>query len=118
MHKISTIALLAVAMTLPALAGPKVEGDALLKDFQPAGVGDKHAKKSKHQVFDLTFDQGNKEYICRTDADKSVNAVNFVVGSSVHYEIDGTKVKIKTPEDKKVECKVVRVAVLSPQQPQ
>ena len=118
MRKLTTIVLLAAAMAVPAFAGPKVEGDTLLKDFQPAGVGDKHAKKSKHQVFDLTFDQGGKEYICRTDADKSVNAVNFVVGSSVHYEIDGTKVKIKTPENKKVDCKVVRVAVLSPQQPQ
>jgi hypothetical protein len=42
-------------------------------------------------VFDLTFDQGVKAYICRTDADKSVNAVNFVVGSSVHYEMDGRR---------------------------
>jgi hypothetical protein len=113
MLKTTTIVLLTAAMAVPALAGPKVEGNTLLKDFQPAGVGDKHQKKSKHQVFDLTFDASGKEYICRTDADKSVNATNFVVGSSVHYELDGKKMKIKTPEDKKVECQIVRVSLVS-----
>ncbi|HEX6771529.1 MAG TPA: hypothetical protein VF126_05860 [Acidobacteriaceae bacterium] len=112
MHKLTTVVLLTATMAIPALAAPKVEGDTLLKDFQPAGVGDKHAKKSKHQVFDLTFDNSGKEYICRTEADKSVNAMNFVVGSSVHYEMDGNKVKIRTPENKKLECKIVRVAAI------
>jgi hypothetical protein len=113
MRKVTTIVLLTAAMTVPALAGDKQEGNTLLKDLQPAGVADKHAKKSKHQVFDLTFDSAGKEYICRTDADKSVNVTNFVVGSTVHYELDGKKVKIKTPEDKKVECNVVRVSLAS-----
>jgi hypothetical protein len=113
MRKLTTIVLLTAAMAVPAFAGPKQEGNALLKDLQPTGVADKHKKKSKHQVFDLTFDAGGKEYICRTDADKSVNVTNFVVGSTINYEIDGKKVKIKTPEDKKVECQIVRVAVAS-----
>jgi hypothetical protein len=113
MLKTTTIVLLSAAMAVPALAGQKIEGNTLLKDFQPAGVGDKHQKKSKHQVFDLTFDANGNEYICRTDADKSVNATNFVVGSSVHYALDGKKVKIQTPQDKKVECQVVRVSLVS-----
>jgi uncharacterized protein YcfJ len=113
MHKLTTIVLLTAAMALPALAGQKLGGDTILKELQPAGVADKHQKKSKHQVYDLTFDGGGKEYVCRTDADKSVNVTNFVVGSSVNYEIDGTKVKIRTPQDKKVECKVVRVSLAS-----
>jgi hypothetical protein len=113
MRKLTTIVLLTAAMTVPAFAGEKQEGNTLLKDLQPAGVADKHAKKSKHQVYDLTFDAGGKEYVCRTNADKSVNVTNFVVGSSVSYELDGKKVKIRTPEDKKVECQIVRVSLAS-----
>ena len=112
MRKLTVVALLAGAMAIPALAGQKVTGDTILKDLQPAGVADKHAKKSKQQVFDLTFDATGNEYICRTNADKSVNVTNFVVGSSVSYEIDGKKAKIKTPNDKKVSCTIVRVAVI------
>ncbi len=117
MHKLSTIALLTMAMTLPAVAA-KVVGTTILKDFQPAGVANKHDKHQKHQVFDLTFDAGGNEYICRTDSDKSVNPTDFVVGSNVSYEMDGKNVKVQTSDNKKLKCKVVRVAVLSPQQPQ
>jgi hypothetical protein len=111
MHKLTTIAFFTAAMTIPALADLKLEGNTTLKDSQPAGVADKHQKHSKHQVYDLTFDAAGNEYTCRTDPDKSMNATDFVVGAGVHYEIHGKKVKIKTPNDKKVECKVVRVAV-------
>src|ERR1700733_8939139 len=107
MRKLTVVALLAGAMATPALAAQKVTGDTILKDLQPAGVADKHAKHSKHQVFDLTFDATGNEYICRTNADKSVNVTNFVVGSSVSYEMDGKKVKITTPNDKKVSCTIV-----------
>jgi hypothetical protein len=112
MRKFTAVAVLAGAMAIPALAAQKVTGDAILKDLQPAGVEDKHAKHSKHQVFDLTFDATGNEYICRTNPDKSINVTNFVVGSSVNYEIDGKKVKITTPNDKKVACTIVRVAVI------
>jgi hypothetical protein len=111
MHKLITIAFLTAAMTIPALAARKLEGNTTLKDSQPAGVADKHQKKSKHQVYDLTFDAAGNEYICRTNADKSMNATDFVVGTNVHYEIDGKKAKIKTPNGKNVACKIVRVAV-------
>ena len=112
MRRLTVVALLAGAMATPALADQKYTGDTILKDLQPAGVADKHAKHSKHQVFDLTFDATGNEYICRTNADKSVNVTNFVVGSSVNYEMDGKKVKIATPNDKKVSCTIVRVAVI------
>lgn len=111
MRKLTTLALLAAVMALPALADQKVEGDTQLKDLQPAGVADKHAKHGKHQVFDLTFDATGNEYICRTSPDKSVNPTNFVVGSNIHYALDGKKVKISTPNNKKLDCSVVRVAV-------
>lgn len=112
MLKLVTSTFLAVVFTIPALAAQKFEGDTVLKDSQPAGVANKHDKHMKHQVFDLTFDANGNEYICRTDSDKSMNPTNFVVGASIHYLIDGKKVKITTPNDKKVACNVVRVAVV------
>ena len=117
MLKLVTSTFLAVVIKIPALAAQKFEGDTVLKDSQPAGVASKHDKHMKHQVFDLTFDANGKEYICRTDSDKSMNPTNFVVGGSIHYLIDGKKVKITTPNDKKVSCNVVRVAV-APTAPQ
>ena len=98
------------ALTVPVFGGNKVEGTANLKDLQPYGTKD---KEHKHQAYDLSFNAEGKGYTCRTDPDKSMNATDFVVGSSVKYEIDGKKVKIKTPEDKQVECKIVRVEVVS-----
>jgi hypothetical protein len=121
MRKLNTVLFLTLfftaGMTLPALAAnSKVEGDTVLKDSQTAGVPNKHDKHQKHQVFDLIFDANGNEYICRTDSDKSMNATEFVVGSRIHYEMNGKKVKIITLDNKKVGCQVVRVAVVSPQQ--
>jgi hypothetical protein len=104
------LALLVMAMAMPALAYTKLEGTTVLKDSQPTGTPD---KEHKHQAYDLSFSTTNKSYTCRTDPNKSMNATDFVVGSSVTYEIDGKKVKIKTPEGKQVECKVVRVEALT-----
>src|ERR1700739_3155796 len=39
MRKLTTIVLLTAAMAVPAFAGPKQEGNALLKDLQPTGRG-------------------------------------------------------------------------------
>ena len=41
-----------------------------------------------------------------------MNAIDFVVGTDVTYKIDGNKAKIKTPQNKEVECKIVRVEAL------
>jgi hypothetical protein len=117
MLKLIPITFLTVALAIPALADHKFEGDTVLKDAQPAGVANKHDKHMKHQVFDLTFDAAGNEYICRTDSDKSMNPMDFVVGSNIHYQVDGKKVKIMTPNNKKVACKLVRVAV-APAAPQ
>jgi hypothetical protein len=99
------LCLASILATSPAFAG-KVKGNTTLKDSQPAGVKD---KDHKHQVHDLFFDAGGKSYTCRTDSDKSMNATDFVVGTTLKYELDGDKAKLETPEGKKVECKVVRV---------
>jgi hypothetical protein len=113
MLKLCTITCLAAVITVPALAAQKVEGVAMLKDSQPAGVPNKHDKHMKHQVYDLTFDAAGNEYVCRTNGDKSMNPTDFVVGRQMHYEVDGKKAKITSPENKKVECQVVRVAIAS-----
>jgi hypothetical protein len=116
MRKVTTVAVLAGVMALAAFADQNSEGDTVLKDSQPAGVANKHVKHEKHQVYDLIFDAAGNEYTCRTSTDKSMNPVDFVVGSTIHYVIDGKKVKISTPNNKKVDCSVVRVALAAPAQ--
>ena len=109
MHKITLAAVLILATTLPALAS-KIEGSTTLKDSQPTGTID---KEHKHQAYDLSFLASSKLYTCRTNSDDSMNATDFIVGHEIKYEIDGKKAKIKTPEGKRVECKIVRVEDVS-----
>jgi hypothetical protein len=107
----AVLALLVMAMAIPTFAGKKLQGTTALKDLQPAGI---KGKDQEHQAYDLSFSAEGKAYTCRTDPDKSLNATDFVVGSTVKYEIDSDKVKIKTPEGKEVKCKVVRVEAVTP----
>jgi hypothetical protein len=106
MRKATLTTVLLLAATVPAFAGHKIEGNAILRDLQPYGIKD---KEHKHTAYDLFFNAEGKTYTCRTDPDKSVNATDFVVGTGIMYEIDKQKAKIKTPQDKKVECRIVRV---------
>jgi hypothetical protein len=109
MHRTATTAILALAAiaaaTLSASAA-KLNGAAALKDLQPFGTTD---KDHKHQAYDLSFDAEGHSYTCRTDPKKSIDATEFVVGSQINYEINKNKAKIKTPKDKELECKIVRV---------
>lgn len=109
------LAFLVVAMSIPALADKKIEGSTSLKDCQPAGI---KGKDQKHQAYDLSFNTTDKAYTCRTDPKKSMNATDFVVGTDVRYEINGSNAKIKTPQGKQVECKIVRVEAVPAAQPQ
>lgn len=106
MNRVSMAAILLFATALPAAAATKVDGTSVLKDLQPTGSVD---KQHKHQAYDLSFQASGRLYTCRTDPHHSVNAVDFVVGRQVQYEIDGKKVKIRTPDNKQVGCKIVRV---------
>jgi len=103
--KTAILAFAAIATTLSASAD-KVNGPATLKDLQPFGTTD---KQHKHQAYDLSFDAEGHSYTCRTNYKKSVDATEFIVGSQINYEIDKNKAKIKTPQNKKLECKIVRV---------
>jgi uncharacterized protein YcfJ len=109
MQKLPLTAALFFAISLSAFAGTKVEGKTTLKDSQPYGVED---KEHKHQAYDLAFEAKGKSYTCRTDPNKSMDATEFVVGTDVTYKIDGNKAKIKTPQNKEVGCKIVRVEAL------
>jgi hypothetical protein len=109
MRKASSTAILAIAAltTLPSFAA-KIKGASTLKDSQPYGTKD---KEHKHQGYDLSFDAQGKTYTCRTDPSHSMNATHFVVGGPIHYEIDNDKANIKTPDNKKVDCKIVRAEI-------
>jgi uncharacterized protein YcfJ len=106
MQKVTLATIFLCLISLPAFAGKKLEGTATLKDFQPYGVKD---KEHKHQAYDLAFQSADKSYTCRTNPKKSMNATDFVVGTDVRYKIDGNKAKIKTTQNKEVECEIVRV---------
>jgi hypothetical protein len=111
MRKAPSLALLTIALltTLPSFAA-KIQGESTLKDNQPYGTKD---TEHKHQGYDLSFDAQGKTYTCRTDPNHSMNATDFVVGGAIHYEIDNNKANIKTPQNKKVSCKIVRVGIIS-----
>ena len=100
-----TIAILAIA--LPSFA-EKIKGDTTLKDSQPYGTKD---VEHKHQGYDLSFAAQGKIYTCRTDPGHSMNATDFLVGGTISYEIDKNKAKIKTPDDKKVDCEIIRAEI-------
>lgn len=101
------------ATTAVPASAEKLTGDTTLKNTRPYGTPD---KKHKHQAYDLTFNARDKGYTCRTNPKHSMNATDFVVGGQIHYEIDKNKAKIKTSQNKQVECKIVRVEQFTPAQ--
>src|ERR1700761_1844427 len=110
MRKAQSAAILTIALltALPSFAD-KIKGETTLKDSQPYGTKD---KEHKHQGYEISFDAQGKTYTCRTDPDHSMNAADFVVGGPIRYEIDNNKANLKTPQNKRVDCKIVRAAIL------
>src|SRR4051794_31542749 len=97
-----------VLVSLSAMAGKKDSGTTTLTDVQPVGVTDKH---HKNQQYDLLFNSSTGlNYTCRTPDNKKIDAVDFVVGSQVTYNINGNKGKVKNAQGKQLNCTVVRVA--------
>jgi hypothetical protein len=95
-------------ITLSATAATKDSGTTSLKDVQPAGTTDKN---HKHQQYDLSFvSSAGMDYACRTSEKTSVKATDFIVGSTVNYQINGNNGKIKTSAGKELKCTIVRVA--------
>jgi hypothetical protein len=115
MRKLNAVLFLVLMCAITATAGKKDSGTTTLKDLQPAGTPGNQGKKNKKtkQQFDLSFESGGKHYTCRTDEKTSVNATDFVVGSSLNYRTDGDKGKLKG-SGKEIKCTVVRVENVSP----
>jgi hypothetical protein len=105
----TAILCLAILSTTMPASPATIKGSSTLKDLQPTGTND---QEHKHQAYDLSFQAEGKTHTCRTDPKKSVNATDFVVGSQISYEVDKQKGKIKTSENKEVECKIVRVEMV------
>ena len=101
------VVVLALALTVPALAAQKESGTTKLKDVQPAGTTDKDHKK---QQYDFTFDTTTHEYTCRSNEKEKINATDFVVGTDITYQVNGNKGKVRSSTGKQVSCTVVRVA--------
>jgi hypothetical protein len=105
MHRSIALGLL---LALGAIAGTKDSGTTTLKDVQPAGTTDKN---HKHQQYDLSFvSSAGMDYTCRTSEKTSVKATDFVVGSTVNYQVNGNNGKVKTTAGKELKCTIVRVA--------
>jgi hypothetical protein len=109
MRKAALTATFLFATTLSAFAAKKHEGTMTLKDSQPYNTKN---KENKHQAYDLSFQAEGKSYTCRTNPKKSMNATDFVIGTDMRYEIDGDNASIKTPQNKEVKCKIVRVEAI------
>ena len=107
MRRSIALALLTI-VSLSAAAATKDSGTTTLKDVQPAGTTD---KKQKHQRYDLSFvSSTGMDYTCRTGEKTSVKATDLVVGSTVNYQINGNKAKIKISSGKELSCVIVCVA--------
>jgi len=115
MRNKTAILLLVLATALPASADKKQQGSATLKDFQPAGTTD---KKHKHQQFDFIFDVPTAEYTCRSKEGDKLKAIDWPVGTTISYEIDKDKGKVKNDKGKKVDCTIMRVDPVKSANPQ
>lgn len=109
MRKWNLVLLLIVMGVVSAHAGTKLKGSTTLKDLQPAGTTD--TKQHKNQQFDFTFVAAPNEYVCRTGPKTKLNATDFVVGSTISYEVDKDKAKLKSAGGKETKCTIVRVQV-------
>lgn len=98
--------LLFLVVCVPFAMAKKEKGTTTLKDVQPAGTTD---KKNKNQQFDFSFDTSGMSYVCRTSHKTKMKATDFVVGTSLSYELDEHDGKLKNSSGKQVKCTVVRV---------
>lgn len=99
-----TTALFILAAT--AAWGATTQQPATLKDVQPTNTP---TMKKAHQQFDFTLSTGTSDYTCRTPSNKKINPTDFVVGSSVTFQVSGKHGEVKTQAGKKASCDMVRV---------
>ena len=100
---------LAVALLSTAAPAATTVQMATLKDLQPVGST---TKKQKRQQYDLVIDTAGNEYTCRSKLGETVKPTQFVVGSTVEFQLSGQNGEATCPEGKRVKCGIVRVATL------
>jgi hypothetical protein len=96
--------------SMAAMAASTVQ-TATLKDLQTVGTT---SKKQKHQQYDLVLDTPANEYVCRSKLGKSVKAIDFVVGSSFEFKMNGQNGEVSNAAGKQIKCSIVRVEAAKP----
>jgi hypothetical protein len=107
MKKLACIVLLMLVTGPVGFAAKRTE-QATLKDVQPTNYGP--ANKKKRQQYDFSILVPGRSYQCRTLDNKTINATNFVVGSTVTFISNGKNGEVETAEGKKAKCTITRVA--------
>jgi hypothetical protein len=98
---------IALSMLLGTAAFASKRTDtATLSDVQATNFA---PAKKKHQQYDFSIQTAGRSYACRTSADKSTNATDFIVGSSVTFISNGKNGEIETANGKKAKCTITRV---------
>jgi hypothetical protein len=105
-RKTSGLCLASALFSTVALAASLVQ-TATLKDLKTVGSTD---KKQKHQQYDLVIDTPSNEYVCRSRLGKTVKPIEFAVGSTVEFKLNGQNGEAKNSTGNTVKCGIVRVA--------
>jgi hypothetical protein len=98
----------------PVAHASKQTEQATLQDVQPTNYA---VEKKKHQQYDFTVFTAGKSYSCRTPDNKTINATDFVVGSTITFISNGKNGEIKTQQGKSAKCLITRVADAPAQAP-
>ena len=104
MKRLLCISLAAFSIS-PVWAAKRTD-QATLSDVQATNFG---PAKKKHQQYDFSVATADRSYSCRTADNKSINATDFVVGSTVTFVSNGKKGEIKTANGKSAHCTITRV---------
>jgi len=105
MKRFGYIALIALVGTSAFAA--KITEQGTIQDLQPTNFA---VAKKQHQQYDFSIVTSGRSYGCRTPENKTLNATDFVVGSSVTFISNGKNGEVKTPKGKSTKCLITRVA--------
>jgi hypothetical protein len=105
LFRISGLCLAGAVLSTTVLAAT-VTQTATIKDLQTVGST---TKKQKHQQYDFVLDTSANEYVCRSKLGNNVKPTQFVVGSTVQFNLNGQNGQVKNSAGNNVKCGIVRV---------
>jgi hypothetical protein len=105
MKRLGYIAL--IALVAASAFAAKVTEQGTIQDLQPTNFA---VAKKQHQQYDFSIVTSSRSYGCRTAENKTLNATDFVVGSTVTFISNGKNGEVKTPQGKSAKCLITRVA--------